>query len=77
MRWMDVRTLLEVDSAGLAAVRASAADHSEVVRLREQRDGVGSPEVYSGLTLRFHLAMARDAELGRVPATGSSHSAPA
>jgi GntR family transcriptional repressor for pyruvate dehydrogenase complex len=55
----EVRRILEVESAGLAALRRTDQD-LEAMRaaLRSMRQGLGSPERYVGGDVHFHLAVA-------------------
>lgn len=59
---MEVRAPLEVQSAMLAADRASATDHAELRALLERMtEAVGDTTRYPELDVAFHLAIARAA----------------
>lgn len=58
--WLEVRTLLEMDCAGLAATRATEDELDELAALiAQQAAGEDDPDMYRALDIRFHLGIAR------------------
>jgi DNA-binding FadR family transcriptional regulator len=59
LSWLEVRTILEVESAGLAALRAGATDlaalHEVMARLEESS---AYPDAFIAADVTFHLAVA-------------------
>ena len=56
----EVRRILEVEAAGLAAMRRTEADLAEMeAAIQEMVEGLGSQERYASGDLRFHLAVAQ------------------
>jgi len=57
--WLEVRTLLEMDSAGLAAQRVTHDEQEALYQLlRGQETSEGAPDTYRDLDIQFHLAIA-------------------
>jgi DNA-binding FadR family transcriptional regulator len=60
LNWLEVRTLLEMDCAGLAAQRATGEDRTLVAQLIERLDLCDDdPDTYRELDIRFHLSIAQ------------------
>jgi GntR family transcriptional regulator, transcriptional repressor for pyruvate dehydrogenase complex len=56
----EVRRMLEVEAAGLAAARARDEDYLPMERaIREMTEGIASQELYTDADVRFHMSVAK------------------
>ncbi len=64
LSWLEVRTILETESAALAALRHTAADAAalrEALALLEQADAARDQDAFKEADVHLHLAIARAA----------------
>lgn len=60
LNWLEVRTLLEMDAAGLAAVRATDDDRAALQQIVEELARCDDdPDAYRILDIRFHVILAQ------------------
>jgi DNA-binding FadR family transcriptional regulator len=60
LRWLEVRAILEIESAARAAQRLTGADHAALGAALERLEQVtGEPEAYAEADIHLHLTIAR------------------
>jgi DNA-binding FadR family transcriptional regulator len=63
LRWLEVRTILEVESAALAALRATALHHEALrAALDDLETSTANVDAYTAADVRFHLTVAEAAQ---------------